>query len=311
MNLVTTTTSLPALDALVASQPRFQVDGTGPVSQRTITPATPAATRLLESAPAARDALRGVLRLVEHAAGGAAASSNVEFNGVSLATSPEGLSANTYRAHRDDDPIFQAAIARLPAADRPAAVAGMAASKVRESAGMLANVAAGWMNVGPAASTALLAAVGAAPPGVRVPQQQLADAVHVLLHESTHVIDTEPANLPPLAMHGVWEALAEARSTKLPQLQAARRVLGLDAVVSDAGLQASARHRPYAQAERILDGVLRTAGIEPGSAAAERVTSSTGHDAVETLVAKMAATTGESPNTARQAIGAAFAEAMG
>ena len=300
--------SLGSLDPVVSSQARFRIDGTGPLAARRITAASAGATQLLQKTPSAVDAVRGVLQLVEHVAGGPAASASVDLDGVSFSTSAAGLAANTWRAHVDDTK-FRAGIAKLSPAKQADQLERLAKKTANETSGMLANVASGWMNVGPTASSALLARAGATA-ATPVSTQQLADSVRILLHESVHAVDTEPANLPSQAMHGVWEALAEARTMSLPQLQAARSKLGLDAVVPDSALATSLQHRPYAAAERTLAGVLTTAGIAPGSAAEQQVLRATAHDAVELLTTKVAAATGYSPKEARTAIATAFAESM-
>lgn len=297
-----------SLDPIVASQVRFNVVGAGPIAARAITPASEGAAALVQQTPTAVEAVRGVLQLVEHVAGGPAASAAVKLDGVSFASSQQGLAANTWRAHADA-PRLRAGLAQLSQARRSGVLERLATNTAGETSGMLANVASGWINVGPTASSALLARAGAAAT-TAVSTQQLADSVRILLHESVHAVDTEPANLPPQAMHGVWESLAEARTMTMPQLQAARAKLGLDAVVPDAALAVSLRHRPYADAERTLAGVLKTAGIAPGSAAEQGVLRATAHDAVELLTAKVASTTGYSPKDARSAIATAFAESM-
>ncbi len=299
---------LPALDPVVDGQVRFSIDGTGPVSSRKISPASSGAAQLVQRTPTAVDAVRGVLELVEHVAGGADASRAVELKGVSFASSAAGLAANTWRAHADA-PKFRSGLAKLSSARQRNVLEQLATKTANETSGMLANVASGWMNVGPVASTALLARAGV-PSTTPVSAQQLADSVRILLHEAVHVVDTKPANLPKQAMHGVWESLAEARTMSMPQLQRARSTLGLDAVVPDAALAQTLQHRPYAAAERTLAGILKTAGIAPGSAAEQRVLRSTAHDAVELLTTRLAAATGHSAKDARTAIATAFAESM-
>jgi hypothetical protein len=254
------------------------------------------------------DAVRGVLQLVEHVAGGATASTSVDLDGVSFASDATGLAANTWRAHADD-PAFRAGLAKLSPRSRTEALERLAIRTGKETSGMLANVASTWLNVGPAASTALLARAGV-PSGTPVSTQQLADSVRILMHEAVHAVDTESANLPSAAMHGVWESLAEARTMNLPQLRVARSKLGLDAVVPDAALAKSLQHRPYAAAERTLAGVMKTAGIAPGSALERRVVTGTARDAVELLTERLAATTGYSASDARTALATAFAESM-
>ena len=72
----------PAVARVAEAHPRFRVQGSGPVSGRLITPATQAARDLLATTPGVTDAVRGVLRLVEQEAGGAAASSSVRGSGT-------------------------------------------------------------------------------------------------------------------------------------------------------------------------------------------------------------------------------------
>lgn len=299
---------IPALDPVVDAQVRFSIDGTGPVSARKISPASTGAAQLLERTPTAVDAVRGVLQLVEHVAGGPEASRSVDLDGVSFSSSQRGLAANTWRAHADA-PRFRAGLAKLSPSRQRGALEQLATKTGTDTAGMLANVASGWLNVGPVASTALLGRAGV-PSATPVSTQQLADSVRILLHESVHVVDTEPANLPKQAMHGVWEALAEARTMTVPQLQRARAKLGLDAVVPDSALARTLQHRPYASAERVLSGVMRTAGIVPGTVGEQRVLQATAHDAVEMLTTQLAAATGYSARDARTAITTAFAESM-
>lgn len=299
---------LPALDPVVDGQVRFAIGGSGPLSTRTITPASSGAAQLLQRTPTAVDAVRGVLQLVEHVAGGADASRPVQLQGVSFASSTAGLAANTWRAHADA-PKLRAGLAKLPPARQRHVLEQLAVKTAGETSDMLANVASGWINLGPVASTALLARAGV-PAANPVSTQQLADTVRILLHESVHAVDTEPANLPKQAMHGVWESLAEARTMSMPQLQAARSKLGLDAVVPDSALAQAMQHRPYAAAERTLAGVMKTAGIAPGSVAEQRVLRASARDAVELLTTKLAAATGYTTADARTAIATAFAESM-
>ena len=96
----------------------------------------------------------------------------------------------------------------------------------------------------------------------------------------------------------------------MPQLQAARSKLRLDAVVPDSALAQTMQHRPYAAAERTLAGVLKTAGIAPGSVTEQRVLRASARDAVELLTTQLAAATGYSAADARTAIATAFAESM-
>ena len=291
------------------AQPRFSIEGSGPISGRTIAPATKAAVELMVTAPGVTDAVRGVLRLVEQVAGGPTASSSVNMNGVSFATTASGLTANTVQSHIDDDGKFRATFAKLKPDVQRETIAILEQRKRTETAGMLANVTSGWMNLGPAPSAVLLARAGV-PTATRPSPQDVADSVRVLLHETVHVVDDAPANLPKDAMHGMWEALAEARTMSMPQLQAARRTLGLDTVVSDAALASSLTHRPYAAAEELLGRVLRLAQVEAGSELERSIVSGTAHDAVNTLATRIATATGKSEQGAREAMSVAFAEAM-
>lgn len=304
---LTTTPVASPMHAVAESQPRFRLEGRGPLSSRTITPESAGATELLRIAPRSMDAVRGVLKLVEHVAGGPARSSSVDLKGIAFSTSAAGLAANTVQAHVDDDEPYKAALAKQTSSARASTLASLATRKQRETAGMLANVTAGWMNIGSTASGAI---VGHAAGQTQVPASDLARAIRLLLHESVHVVDTEPANLPEAAMQGVWEALAEARTMSLPNLQAARSTLGLDRVVSDKELQQMLTHRPYAGAERVLAGVMKTAGIAPGGALERQIVASTAHDAVNQLAPRLACQTGHSLADANQALATAFAESM-
>jgi hypothetical protein len=292
----------PAMDGLVAQQARFRIEGSGPLVDRSIVPATPTAAALLAKDATASDAVRSVLRLVEHSSGGRAPSSAVRLNGVSFALTDGGLGANTYRAHLDNDPVFRRGVAGLGdrALRRQADLLGE--TKLRENTGLLANVVSGWMNIGNVASDALL--------GRSADPQQLGDAVRIMLHESVHATDSTKAGLSPDADHAVLEALAEARTTSLPQLQAARGVLGLDGAVSDAQLGASLRIRPYSAIEQTLRNALAVAKVVPGSAEEQRIVSSPSKAAVEQLTSGIQRATGESPQLVRTALEATFRDAL-
>jgi hypothetical protein len=111
-------------------------------------------------------------------------------------------------------------------------------------------------------------------------------------------------------MHGVWEAIAEDRSGTLAQLQAARRTLGLEALVPDSALQQSLRHRPYAAAEQTLAGTFRLAGVARGSELEQHLLRTSARDAVDQLTERLATRTGLGTTKAREAIATAFAESM-
>lgn len=294
----------PALDPIVARQARFRVLGEGPISQRQIKPVTIGAAQLVARDGTAEDAVRRVLRLVEDSAGGPQASARVRMNGVAFSDSPDGLAANTYRAHLDDDPVLRAGVAGMSAAQLRHQARLLGERTVRGTQGMLANVVSGWMNVGPAASDAMLGRPGGA--GV----QQLGDAVRILSHESQHVAETSNTGLSADGDEGLQEALAEARSTRLEQLKRARGVLGLDGVVSDAALGAALRIRPYGAYERVLDAVLTAAGVQPGSAQAQAITKLPARTVVDQLAAMIVKPTGESPAEARAVIDQGFADAV-
>jgi hypothetical protein len=303
----------PLLDPLVAQQARFRIEGSGPISERRILPATQGAKELIAAKPAVNDAVRGVLRLVEYAAGGPQASAKVDVNGVAFANSPAGHGANTYRAHLDDDPIFHAGMQQSRPQDWQRHVQQLGQETLAESRDTKANVVAGWINVGPTASGAMLARAGVVIPGYNdhIDDGDLGNAIRVLRHEAQHAADpTNPKLLANGAM-GLREALAEAHSTSLVHLQPARHVLGLDGVVSDAALQQATTFRPYAKAEQLLAGTLRVAGIDPSSDAARSLVAKPSDEVAERLVAAVAATTGTSPAAARDDIGRGFAAVLG
>jgi hypothetical protein len=285
----------PTLDPVVDRQARFRVSGTGPVSQRTIEPVTSVAVQLAERDGSAVDAVRRVLRLVEDTAGGARASEAVQVNGVAFSDSSEGLGANTYRAHMDDDTTFRAGVAGMSrrAMERQAKILGE--RSVQQHGDQLANVVAGWMNLGTTATDALLDRGSSN-------AQQLADAVRILLHESVHLAETTKTGLSPTADAAMQEALAEARSTQTSQLQRARSALGLDDRIGDAALLGALRIRPYAQHEFFLDAVLTAAEVQPRSAEALAVVSQPARVVLDELAARIVRPTGESPEVARRTI---------
>lgn len=294
----------PAIDPIVSKQARFRVLGDGPVSKREIKPVTIGAAQLVARDGTAVDAVRRVLRLVEDSAGGAAASSQVTLNGVAFSESQVGLAANTYRAHLDDDPVLRRGVAGMSTSKLQHQARLLGERKVHDTQGMLANVVSGWMNIGPAASNAMLGRGGG------VGTQQLGDAVRILLHESQHAAETSKTGLSPDGDEGFQEALAEARSTRLDQLQHARGVLGLDGAVSDAALGAALRIRPYGQYERVLDAVFTAAGVPPGSDQALAIARQPARAAVDQLARMIVKSTGESPDAARAVIDEGFADAV-
>ncbi|MCB0878479.1 MAG: hypothetical protein KDC46_05810, partial [Thermoleophilia bacterium] len=223
----------PELDPVVSRQARFRVSGTGPLSSRTVTPVTPGAAILAAQDGRAEQAVRNVLRLIEDQAGGPDRSANLAFNGVAFSDSADGLAANTYRAHLDDDPAFQRRIAGLDPASAQQQAAALGRQTRATTSDLLANVVTGWMNLGPVASDALLGRAG------RAGEQQLADAIRIVTHESVHAADPEVTGMSADGDLGFQEALAEKRSTTLPQLQRSRSVLGLDEQVGDAALTTS------------------------------------------------------------------------
>jgi len=247
-----------SLDTLADQQARFRVEGSGPVGGRSLVPISTGARELLEESPAARDVLSGVLALIEHAAGGAEASAGVVLNGIALASSVEGHAANTYAAHLADDPE----LGRSPSG---AQLAQLASDSSGDAPATKALVTSGWLNVGVDVAGALLAARGA-PVGGATSVTHAALAVRVLRHEAQHLVDTSSPGLTPAGTHGFHEALAEAHSTHLEQLQDARGMLALDAAVPDEALRSSLTTRPYPQHERTLAQALKAAGIEPTSA---------------------------------------------
>lgn len=292
----------PSMDGLVAQQARFRIEGSGPLVERSIVPATPMAAALLAKDATASQAVRNVLKLVEHSAGGRTPSSDVRLHGVSFALTDGGLGANTYRAHMDNDPVFRRGVEGLEDRRLRHEAKLLGETKLRENTGLLANVVSGWMNIGNVATDALL--------GRTADPQQLGDAVRIMLHESVHATDSTKAGLSPDADHAVLEALAEARTTSLPQLQAARSVLGLDGAVSDAQLGTSLRIRPYTAIEQTLRNALAVANVAPGSEQERRIVSSPSKDAVAQLSAGIQAATGESPQLVRTALQISFRDAL-
>jgi hypothetical protein len=303
----------PELDPLVAQQARFRISGSGPLSGRSIHPVTQGARELVAATPAVEDAVRGVLRLVEYAAGGPDASRGVDVNGVAFANSPRGHGANTYRAHMDDDPIFHAGMRAATPQEQVVHAQRLGQETITESMNTKANVVAGWINVGPTASGAMLARAGVTIPGYndRIGDADLGHAIRVLRHEAQHAADPTNPKLSPGGALGLREALAEAHSTSLAHLQPARHVLGLDGVVSDAALQQATTFRPYASAEQLLATSLRAGGIDPGSAEAARLVALPSDRVAEELVTRIARTSGEPASAARGELGAAFDDVLG
>lgn len=303
----------PELDPLVAQQARFRVEGSGPLSLRTIVPVTPGAHELVAAGPAVNDAVRGVLRLVEHAAGGPGKSAALDINGIAFANSPRGHGANTWRAHMDDDPVFRASIARSRPHDRARHVQQLGREAVAESLETKANVVAGWVNVGTTASGAMLAKAGVVIPGYndRIGDADLAQAIRVLRHEAQHAADETSPALDPAGAMGLREALAEAHSTSMAHLAPARTALGLDGVVSDESLQGALAFRPYAAAEHTLAGALRVAGLEPSSREASLLVARPSDQVADVLAARLAAAANVPEADARRDLGAEFARVLG
>lgn len=293
----------PALDPLVQRQQRYRIVGDGPLSQRTVLPVSVGAAIASARDGTSVDAVRRVLRLVEHVAGGPERSSTVPMNGVSFTDSDAGLAAATYRAHLDDDATLRRSWSEL----RGDRLEGKAAEFGERVAGQVrgshANVVAGWLNLGTTASATML---GSNAPGER----QLADAVRVLAHEAVHVVDHGGSGLSTRADDAWVEARAEARSTRPDQLQAARRALGLDSAVGDAALAASLAIRPYPVAERALAHAYDAAGIVPGSADEQRFLGLSNAASVDHVVARASERTGTPRAKVRTIIDEAFATAI-
>lgn len=303
----------PELDPLVAQQARFRVEGSGPLSARQIVPVSQGARELVAARSGVTDAVRGVLRLVEHAAGGPERSTAIPLNGIAFANSPRGHGANTWRAHMDDDTVFQASIARARPAERAGHVAELGRQAVAESLDTKANVVAGWVNVGPTASGALLARADVVIPGYNdhIGDDELGQAIRILRHEAQHAADPTNPKLEANGAMGLREALAEAHSTSLANLAPARRVLGLDGVVSDQALQRATAFRPYAAAERTLAGALRVAGLEPAGNAAGQLVTQPSDVVAEQLVARLSTAVKVPPKDARHDLAAEFARTLG
>lgn len=294
----------PQVDPVVDRQQRYAVSGAGPLSERVIRPATPAAlAQRAKGDGRAEDAVRRVLQVVEDAAGGPAASARVKLYGVALSDSPEGLGANTYRAQLDGDSVLHASVRDATPEQLATRARRLGETTRAEQRDTIANVVAGWLNLGPATSATLLRPASA-PPQAR----EAAAAVRAILHETAHVLDggavtglSRPADIV------IQEGLAELRSTGLPQLQRARRALGFDGIASDADLErAASAHRPYRGAEQSINELLRIGGVEPASAEASRIVSLPPAQAVEAIVANVART-GRDPAEVRRVVDAHFA----
>lgn len=298
-------------DALAQEQARFRIVGTGPVSTRDIVPVSDGARELLTaSAAGTTEAVRGVLRLVEGAAGGPDASRGVQLAGIAFSDSQLGHGANTYRAHLDSDAEMVASLRPMSARQRSDALGQVVASTKAEAEATRANAVAGWINVGPDASGVLLAHQGLPLTGYSGSDQAgLALAVRVLRHEAQHAADTTRPDLPPEGVPGIREALAEANSTTTASLASARTALGLDGAVGDAALAATLAVRPYPAYERVLDAALRAAGMEPGGAAAAKLVAEPSRTATAQLVAGIARAEGTSVASARADVAREFAAA--
>lgn len=290
----------PVLDPIVARQQRYRIVGDGPVSQREVVPVTAAAVLASSRDGRPEAAVRSVLRLVEQVAGGAQQSAGVRLNGISFADSPDGLAANTYRAQLDDNVDLRGAWAGHDRRRMERNAAAVGAQMVAETRGAHANVVSGWLNLGHATSATMLG--GGASSG-----RAKADAVRVLAHEAVHVVDPAPAGLGGAADAAFIEARAEARSTSMPQLQAARRALGFEATVADPELAASLAIRPYAAGERLLAQAQDAAGIAPGTPELVRVAELSNADALAHLVDRASARSGWTRSAVLDALRSAFA----
>lgn len=293
----TTAPTAQSADDASVGQARFRIEGSGPLSGRSIVPASAAAKRLLERDPRrVVQSLRGVLELVEHAAGGARASESVRINGIALAATTAAHGANTVQAHVDDDPKLGASLDRLDPQQRQTALDTWVNDEMRSAAETEANVVSGWLNVGPDVSAAMVAPA---------PRQdtQLGQMVRVLRHEAQHLADGNDPLLSPRAALALREASAEAHSNSLPQLQSARRMLGLDTVVTDSALCNALTQRPYLGVEQVVASALRSTGIDPRSTAASTLLALPADQLGEALVTRLvAATPGSTDAAARAAL---------
>lgn len=293
----------PVLDAIVERQQRFRIVGDGPVSQRQVLPATAAVASAVAKDPRPVDAVRRMLQLVEDVAGGPEQSTAVRLHGISFSDSPQGLAANTYRAQLDDNVELQRAWAGHGRWRMERNAAAVGAKMVEETRGAHANVVSGWLNLGHVASETMLG-------GGLVSGRAQADAVRVLAHEAVHLVDPAPAGLGRDADIPFIEARAEARSTSLPQLQAARRALGFDVSVSDADLAASLAIRPYVAAELLLAQAHDAAGIVPGTPEHASIGSLTNAEALARIVERASARSGWSHGAVRDALRSGFASTV-
>jgi hypothetical protein len=302
MQLPSSPTTTPSSN-IVQAQPRFRIDGTGPVSQRSITPVTTSASALMAQGSAASDAVRGVLRLVEDAAGGAAASARVDVNGVALAFTPQGHATNVFAAHADEDPTFGAEYRAATPAGQRVLANELFNEAMRTASGGEAMVTSGWVNLAGTASRGLLGAASGA-----VSSDQAALAIRIARHEAQHLADDSTPGLDEAGTRGLREALAEAHSTRLPQLQRARGLLGLDRVVSDASLQGAIANRPYREYEADLATLLQHAGIDPVGAASSALLAKPSNEVADTLATGIARRSGTDVEQARAQIAAVFAD---
>lgn len=301
------------LDPIVAEQARFRIEGSGPLASRQIVPASKGASQLVTANAAVTDAVRGVLRLVEHAAGGPEATTGLQLSGVALSDSVQGHGGNSYQAHMEDDTIFQHALAGLGRDEQVRQVQTLGRNELADAASNTANVVAGWINVGPAASGAMLARAGTVFPGFndRIDQQALGNAVRVLRHEAQHAADPTSPKLDKDGAMGLREAIAEAHSTSIGQLRDARRVLGLDAVVDDAALLGALSMRPYANLETVLRGALLQSGIATDSPQAAALLARPSDQVAEELVADVSRRQGLSVDQARSYLSTEFGQQLG
>ncbi|MCW2928627.1 MAG: hypothetical protein JWM86_2595 [Thermoleophilia bacterium] len=293
---------LPGLDPLVAQQARFRVVGEGALAARALVPATPRAQELFATDRAGTEqALRGVLQVVEAAAGGAAAGRGVRLDGISLSDTPLGMGAATVRAHVEGDPVLRSTFAGLAPGTRDAELRAWAAKTAQSNSSALATAIGGWINLGPVASGPLLHSRGVEARGFDATGDgdSLGRAVRIIRHEAQHVVDSQP-RLGLDAARNLREVVAELHSTGLADLQVARRALALDGVVSDASLLRAAQHRPYADLEERTARLLSSLGY--GVASARPLVDMHSAELAEVLVQRIAGRTGDDTRQARESL---------
>lgn len=268
--------------ALLDQQLRFGVSGSGPAGSRRITPVTSAARELVQTTPGVLDRVRELLRVVDRAAAPGSAS-GIPINGVAFAADQAGHAVNVFGAHADSDAAWKRTF-DAAGTNRPAIAAKLLEDSMLSAPASLAMVTAGWMNLGPAASAALLGAHGIA----GLPPPSIADAalaVRVIRHESEHLADTTtPQWMSAGAVGALRESLAEANSSSPRELAATRDLLGLGALVPDASLGPAIAVRPYPQYEQALGDLLRQAGLDPATPQAQRLVTRPAAEVADTLV---------------------------